>query len=530
MVMAKLQPAQRRYPVGIQTFSKIIEDNYIYVDKTEYVYNLAHGNAQYVFLSRPRRFGKSLLSSTMHEYFAGNKELFKGLKAYELETEWTKHPVLHFDMSGAKHVNVEALEDYLADELSDNEAKFGYQSEKQGTNLRLKDLILRAYEQTGEKVVIIIDEYDAPLLDVVHESENLPKLRNIMRNFYSPLKKCDPYLRFVFLTGITKFSQMSIFSELNNLKNISMLPEYAGICGITKEELLGYMKPDIEMLAQKMGKTYDETVDMLTKRYDGYHFSWPSDDIFNPFSLVRAFDAGNVDSYWFESGTPTYLIEMLKKFEVTPSTLNTSTAAKTEFDAPTENLTYITPLLYQSGYITIKGKTDFDLYTLEIPNQEVREGLMRSLLPYYVTPKHSSDGVVMVHYLSHELANDNIDGALKRIQTYLKTIPYCNNADSEGHYQQLLFVIFNMLGWNVDIEVRTNKGRVDMVLQTKKFLYIIELKMNMSAEAAMEQIDLKDYDSRFALSTLPRVNVGINFNGETHTLEDWIIEEVKGTE
>ena len=272
----------KKCPLGVQTFEKVISEDLLYVDKTQYIYSLAQ-NYSCVFLSRPRRFGKSLLASTLHSYFSGKKELFKGLAIERLETEWAEHPVLHFDMSTAKHMDKETLEQELNGKLSDYEEIYGKsKTGKTKLNQRLESLIVNAYAQTGSKVVVIIDEYDAPLLDVVHEDEQLPQLRQVMRNFYSPLKACDPYLRFVFLTGITKFSQMSIFSELNNLKNISMMPEYAGICGITEEELTGQLSDYVDALAENLNLTHQQAVELLGKHYDGYHCCWPSPDIFNP--------------------------------------------------------------------------------------------------------------------------------------------------------------------------------------------------------------------------------------------------------
>ena len=301
----------RRYPIGIQTFSKIREGNYLYIDKTEYVYRMTHSASSYMFLSRPRRFGKSLLTSTLHSYFSGQKELFQGLAMEKLEEDWVEYPVLHFDMSTAKHADCEQLLQELNMKLIRYEEVYGKMEGEVNPNQRLEGLIKRAYEQTGKQVVVLIDEYDAPLLDVVHEEERLGVLRNIMRNFYSPLKACDPYLRYVFLTGITKFSQLSIFSELNNIKNISMNESYAAICGITENEILAQMKDDVGTLAQKLEVTSEEVLAKLKENYDGYHFTYPSPDIYNPFSLLNAFADGKFNSYWFGSGTPTYLIKML---------------------------------------------------------------------------------------------------------------------------------------------------------------------------------------------------------------------------
>ena len=518
-----MQYTRRLYPIGIQTFSEIRNKAFLYIDKTEYIHRLVHADSKYIFLSRPRRFGKSLLTSTLEAYFQGRKDLFKGLAMDLLETEWTEYPVLRFDMSLGKHMEKEQLERYLSSQLELMEHKYGILTESPDANIRLTNLIRRAYEQTGRQVVVLIDEYDAPLLDVVHEEKNLPVLRNIMRNFYSPLKACDPYLRFVFLTGITKFSQLSIFSELNNIKNISMLPEYAAICGITEEEMATQMDKDLDILAERLNVNREEVVKKLKAHYDGYHFAWPSPDIYNPFSLLNAFADGRLDSYWFGSGTPTYLIEMLNKFGVLPSQIGGNEAVAADFDAPTERMESITPLLYQSGYVTIKGYDEmFQIYTLDIPNVEVRIGLMRSLIPYYVTRDTQSTNTTVVN-LARALVRGDMDGMLYLLQTFLSTVPYCDRTDYEGHYQQMLYIIFSLLGAYVDVEVRTPMGRVDMVMRTATTLYVVELKLNQSAEAAMQQIDLKNYPERFALCGLPVVKVGINFDMERHTLKDWMI-------
>ena len=518
-----MEDLQRLYPIGIQTFSKIREGNYLYVDKTEYVYRMTHSASSYMFLSRPRRFGKSLLTSTLHSYFSGRKELFHGLAMEKLEKEWTEYPVLHLDMSTAKHADSEQLLQELNLKLYGYEQIYGRLEEEVNPNQRLMGLIKRAYEQTGKKVVVLIDEYDAPLLDVVHERENLDVLRNIMRNFYSPLKACDPYLRYVFLTGITKFSQLSIFSELNNIKNISMDEPYAAICGISEDEIRLQMKDDLGGLAKKLEITPEEALMKLKENYDGYHFTSPSPDIYNPFSLLNAFADGKFGSYWFGSGTPTYLINMLEKFGVEPSEIGNNRVSVEDFDAPTERMTSIIPLLYQSGYITIKNyDEDLDLYTLNIPNKEVRIGLMKSLLPHYVGSK-APETTTMVAYLSRDIRNGDMDTALRCLQTFLSTIPQCDNTKYEGHYQQVFYIIFSLLGYYVDVEVRTPRGRVDIVLRTKTTLYVMELKLDKSAGEAMEQIDLKNYPERFALCGLPVVKVAVSFDSERCTIGDWEI-------
>ena len=518
-----MEDLQRLYPIGIQTFSKIREGNYLYIDKTEYVYRMTHSASSYMFLSRPQRFGKSLLTSTLHSYFSGRKELFHGLAMEKLEKEWTEYPVLHFDMSTAKHADSEQLLQELNLKLYGYEQIYGRLEEEVNPNQRLMGLIKRAYEQTGKKVVVLIDEYDAPLLDVVHERENLDVLRNIMRNFYSPLKACDPYLRYVFLTGITKFSQLSIFSELNNIKNISMDEPYAAICGISEDEIRLQMKDDLGGLAKKLEITPEEALMKLKENYDGYHFTSPSPDIYNPFSLLNAFADGKFGSYWFGSGTPTYLVKMLDKFGVKPSEIGRRQLKSSVFDAPTETMTDAVPLLYQSGYITIKDYNKMlDLYTLDIPNKEVRLGLMESLLPYYVNNK-TPEATTMVAYLFYDIQNGDMDAALHRLQEFLSTIPYCDNTRFEGHYQQVFYIIFSLLGYYVDVEVRTPRGRVDIVLRTKTTLYVMELKLDKSAGEAMEQIDLKNYPERFALCGLPVVKVAVSFDSERCTIGDWKI-------
>ena len=410
-------------------------------------------------------------------------------------------------------------------QLENLEHKFGITQHREGVNNRLDNLITTAYKQTSKQVVVLIDEYDAPLLDVVHEDEKLPILRNVMRNFYSPLKKCESYLRFVFLTGITKFSQMSIFSELNNITNISMRDDYAGICGITMDELTTQMSADVDALAEKMGKTREETLDKLREYYDGYHFSAKSPDVFNPYSLLNAIAAGELDFYWFSSGTPTYLIEMLKKFNVMPSEIGGGDADKSEFDAPTESMTSVMPLLYQSGYITIKGyDPETELYTLDIPNKEIRVGLYRCLLSNYIG-SNTLKGTTTIAKMSALIRRNNMDGALDMLQAFLETVPYCQGANTEGHYQQMMYVIFSILNHYVDVEVRTPRGRVDMVLRTATHLYLFELKLNKDAATAMRQIDLKQYPKRFTLCGLPIVKVGINFDVEKHNITDWTVEE-----
>ena len=516
--------AIRQYPLGIQTFSEIINKKMLYIDKTAYIYNIA-ASGKYFFLGRPRRFGKSLLVSTMQSYFEGKKQLFRGLAIEKLESEWTEYPVLHFDMSGGKHMDAEQFEQYLGYRLEEEEKKWGIAIHVNGANNRLIELINTAYDKTGKQVVVLVDEYDAPMLDVVHETDCLDKLRNTMRNFYSPLKYCEPKLRFVFLTGITKFSQMSIFSELNNIKNISMDNEYAAICGITEEEMLTQMSDDIDALAQAQGIGREEAISKLKDNYDGYHFSAKSPDMFNPYSLLNCFADNEFNDYWFSSGTPTYLLNMMRKYEVMPTDVITRVEADaSEFDAPTENMTTIMPLLYQSGYITIKDyNRAYNYYTLDVPNKEVKVGLTKALIPSYVT-RNTLATTNTARRIAQALDKRDMDGALRLLQTFLGTIPYCENTNYEGHYQQLLFVVFSLLtDFLVDVEVHTPNGRVDIVLLTRTDLYLIELKLNKTAQESIRQIDLKDYRQRFALCGKPVTKVGINFDAEKKTIGNWVI-------
>lgn len=513
----------KRLPVGIQTYEKLVDQNCLYIDKTEYIYKMTQ-LSNYIFLSRPRRFGKSLLVSTLQSYFEGKRELFKGLYIDRVEETWTSYPVLRFDMSMAKHGDEERLKRSLGYMLQREEQKWDIISPKLDVNERLQDLIMTVHRKTGKKVVVLIDEYDAPLLDVMHQTDVMNELRQIMRNFYSPLKSCDPYLHFVFITGITKFSQLSIFSELNNLKNISMNKDFAAVCGISEEELVAYMSDYLDDFAQANQQTRQEALNALKKQYDGYHFTWPSPDIFNPFSLLNAFQDHELNSYWFESGTPTFLIEKLREFGMLPSMLKPTFAQRLSFDASTQNMTSIIPLLYQSGYYTIK---EFDLrsniYTLDIPNTEIRIGLMESLFPNYVQVDHYK-GFAAIGEMYILMLEGDLDGMLSRLQSYLLTIPQCDNTNYEGHYQQLLYVIFSLFGRYVDVEVRTATGRVDIVMSDGKALYLFELKLNKSAEAAMNQINLKDYPARFSLCGLPIVKIGINFDTERRTIGEWQIE------
>ena len=519
--------ARKLYPIGIQTFEEIRKLDNLYIDKTEYIYRMTHTDGKYFFLSRPRRFGKSLLVSTFLSYFEGKKELFEGLAIEKLEKEWNTYPVLHFDLSKGKHMEKEQLNRYLLDIIEKQEARFDSKSNKIDVNIRLDDLINAVYQKTGKQVVVLIDEYDAPLLDVAHEKEKLDELRNTMRNFYSPLKGNESMLRFVFMTGITKFSQLSIFSELNNIKNVSMDEPYAGICGITKEELLTQMSDDIDALAGHLELSREETIQELKDHYDGYHFCWPSPDVFNPYSLLNCFADGRMDDYWFGSGTPTYLINMMRKYDFLPTDLGEAIeVGKKDFDAPTETMTTIVPLLYQSGYVTIKGyDKPTKLYLLALPNQEIRVGLYGSLLPHYLTDK-SAKANTTIAKMSVLVKKGDMDAAFCLLNDFLEMVPYCDNTHYEGHWQQTLYIMFALLtNYDILVEQRTAKGRIDITMETADTIYVMELKFNKSAEEALAQIEAKHYADAFKMSGKKMVKIGLNFSvkDEVNSLE-WKIE------
>lgn len=514
----------RKYPIGIQTFSEIRERNYLYIDKTQYLVDFIDKGYKYVFLSRPRRFGKSLFASMIHAYYEGRKDLFEGLAMGEYEKDWVKHPVLHFDMSAAKHMDKDMLERYLADMLTDQEAVFGYKSEKQDPNIRLKDLVVTANRLTGRKVVLIIDEYDAPLLDVVHEELNLVALRRAMQNFYSPIKSLDPYFEFVFLTGITKFAQLSIFSELNNLFNISMYDKYSAICGISSEELHTQMLPDVERLAEHLHLSVDETFERLKRKYDGYHFSKNSEDVYNPFSLIKALASGDIGDYWFDSGTPTYIIKLLQKYNVGLRDLTGQDAGVSDFDVSPENMTTALPLLYQSGYLTIKHyEPMIDLYTLGYPNEEVRTGMVRSLAANYLTPAEGTNSSFVIKFVKAVIADD-MEQALTLMRAYLAGVSYRLSNKTERDVQTIFYLVFSLIGSFIKVEEESAHGRADVVITLPSVVYVMELKFDGSADAALRQIDEKGYLIPYTADGKRLVKVGVNYSSEERTITEWRIE------
>ena len=513
----------KRLPTGIQTFSEIIEGGYLYVDKTALIHELT-ATCKYVFMSRPRRFGKSVLCSTLKSYFEGRRDLFRGLAMERLETQWRQHPVLLISLASMKGGTQEEFYDKINVQLTRYEEQYGVARAGDIPGARLQTLIEQTAALTGEKAVVIVDEYDAPLLAVLHEPEQLVLMRNTVRSLLGCLKDCDPFLRFVFITGITKFSQVSIFSELNNLDKITMLPQYSTLCGITQEELETQMMPWVEHLAADNGLTAEEAMTRLKRNYDGYHFARDLRDVYNPYSLLQAFKWSETKDYWFDTGTPSSLLNMLEKFGARVVNFDDGCLCEAhEFDAPTEKMNTAMPFFYQSGYLTIKDyDPDMDTYTLRYPNREVRVGMINALIPYYLEQNtiHAKNIVADVYCA---IRRDNLDEALRVLKVYLASVPYAENATSEGHYQTMLYVVFSLLGRYVQMEVRTAKGRIDMVLQTQTDLYVMELKIDRPAREALEQIDRNGYLLPYSREGLRLHKVGISFSTEERTLSDWEI-------
>ncbi len=523
---------ERKYPVGIQTFSEIRKGGYVYVDKTDLVWKLTH-DAKYIFLSRPRRFGKSLLTTTLDSYFQGRKDLFEGLKIMNLEKDWENYPVIHVDLSVAKRQpSVDDLRHtimWLMDPLCD---KYGRNEMETSPGKMLNGLIHRAYEQEGKQVAVIIDEYDAPLLDVLHDSEQLDQFRNVMQEFYVQLKASEAMIKFCFITGITKFSQLSIFSTINNLTNISMDSKYAAICGITEDEFATDLAPDIAMLAEAYDCTPEEMHAKLKLQYDGYRFADVSPEIYNPFSLLKCFSQKKIANYWFESGTPTFLIHQMQHFRTDIMGMDRIEASATSFDRPTEAMTTALPLLYQSGYITIKDyDRETESYILSIPNKEVRVGLIDGLIPAYTGLDGSlvQDGFALKFYRA--LRKDDMTAAMDEMKVFLASIPYVEGfkkkladvAASEGFYEYTFWLIFNMMNVYARTQVKCHGGRIDFVVLMPETTYVFELKVNGTAQEAIDQINSKGYALLYQTEGRRVVKIGVQFNRETMTIEDYII-------
>lgn len=520
----------RLYTAGIADFERIRVDGRLYIDKTDLIYNLSH-ESQFVFLSRPRRFGKSLLCSTLKYYFQGRKDLFEGLAMAELEKEWRQYPVLHFDMSACKNKwEIQQIIDELHSQLDAHERKYKRTKSEGSPGSRFKKLIEGLHEDTGLKVVVILDEYDAPMLDYLNKPEELAQVRRIMQEFYQTIKICDADEQFVFITGITKFSQLSIFSTLNNLSNISMEPTYSALCGITKEELLTDFDVDIQLLADENGLSKGEMIDMLKLNYDGYHFGKKSPDIYNPFSLMNVFRSKQLDYYWFSSGTPTFLFETMRRFNTNLLDLPQLQVSSSEFDVPTEGMTSALPLLYQSGYLTIKGYDFYSTrYTLDFPNAEVKVGFMENFLSRMMGINGDVRGFAGDFYAA--LIHHDVEKAMQAMQAFFASIPYLEFGEKEldditkyeAYYEVLTYAVFSIFNYRTFTQVKVARGRTDLVVFMHDATYVMELKMHGTAQEALDQINSKDYAIPYQTEGKPVVKIGMAFSQETKTLKEWII-------
>ena len=514
----------RKLPIGIQTFEKIRREGCLYVDKTKFVWDLVSTGVPY-FLSRPRRFGKSLLLSTFEAYFEGKKELFEGLAIEKLEEKWDKHPVLHLDLNARKYERPEDLIAMLNQYLEKWEAKYGDEKKDRAPEERLEYVIQRAYEQTGKGVVVLVDEYDKPLLQTFHNEALFEAYRTTLKAFYGVLKSADKYLRFAFLTGVTKFSQVSVFSDLNQLNDISMDRNYAAVCGLTQQELLDNFQPELEALAEENELSFDETVELMTRQYDGYHFHPKGEGMYNPFSVLNAFDKKEFGNYWFQTGTPTFLVKSLQQADYDLRTLmdgvETPAINFTEYRAEANNPI---PLIYQSGYLTIKEYDNrFKIYKLGFPNDEVRYGFLNFLVPFY-TPITDDKKSFYIGQFVRELENGDTDAFMQRFEAFFADFPYELNDKTERHYQVVVYLIFKLMGQFTQAEVHSAQGRADAVVQTPKYVYVFEFKLNGTAEEALQQIHDKGYAVPFQTDSRQIVKVGVEFSAETRNVSRWLIE------
>ena len=511
------------YPIGIQNFEKIRMEDFLYVDKTAEIYKLAK-EGRYYFLSRPRRFGKSLLVSTMEAYFSGRKELFSGLAVEKMETEWKQHPVLHLDLSGVSYTDESVLERVLSDKLAKWEALYGAVNTSDILGLRFKEVIEAAYNKTGNQVAILIDEYDKPIIDNLGNEPTLSRLRSTLQGFYSVMKSMDARIRFGFLTGVTKIGKMSVFSGLNNLNDISMIPDYVDICGISETELHEYFDESISELSSANEMSKEECYVKLKSMYDGYHFCEDSIGIYNPFSLLNTFQNKKFREYWFETGTPGFLVEVMRKTSFDVTTLENQTVDSTlmsNADAIFENPV---PYLFQSGYLTITGYNDmFRLYQLGFPNQEVKNGFLNCLLKYYVPMSPDMSGTTLIYQLWHSITAGNPESFMQILSSLFANTSYQIQGETEKDFQYAMYIISALLGEYVQVERATSNGRIDLSIQTKEFIYIFELKVNADADVALRQIDEKGYARPFEGDSRKLFKIGVDFSTATRRIEDWKI-------
>jgi len=513
-----------KYPIGIQDFTKIRNDNYVYVDKTDLIYKLA-SEGNYYFLSRPRRFGKSLLISTMKAYFQGNKELFEGLALADLETKWESYPILHLDLNSREYKDESSLEAELNRHLEGWEKQYGDEFKQRATEERFLHVIDKAYEQTGKRVVILVDEYDKPMLQAIDNPELQDKYRSKLKAFYSVLKTQDAKIRFAFLTGVTKFGKVSVFSDLNNLFDLSFDHRYIRLCGITEQELHSYFDESVALLANKTGITKTECYEKLRNDFDGYHFDYNTEAIYNPYSLLNTLSSCQFRDYWFETGTPSFLVHQLKKTNyrldyMTEESLSADTL--NSIDIMDENPL---PLLYQSGYLTIKDyDSEFKTYTLGFPNREVREGFIKYLVPFYI-PRTDEKSRFSIDKFIKEVRSGQAYAFMQRLETFFSKGDYAIMGDKELYFQNAMYVFFSLMGLYVEVERHTVDGRMDVLVQTADYIYIFELKIDKDADIALKQIKDKGYANPFASDKRKLFKIGINFSTEKRIIDDWKIEE-----
>lgn len=514
-----------KYPIGIQTFSEIIGGGYLYVDKTAGVYKLAN-KSKYVFLSRPRRFGKSLLLSTLQSYFEGKKDLFEGLAICEHEKDWNNHPVLRFDLSAASYEHPKVLENKICSYLEEYEKIYG-DSGSPEIGDRFRRLITAAHMQHGNKVVVLIDEYDKPLLDTLHDTSIHDTIKSRLRGFYAVLKECDEHIRFAMLTGVTKFAKVSVFSGLNNLKDISLLPEYNDICGITEQEFHIYFQASLNDFAQANCITVSEAADAFKSYYDGYHFARKGADIYNPFSTLNAFADNELGGYWFASGSPSYLIKLIERNQYTLDVLDGALRTKEELSDLTDTSRDIVPLLYQSGYLTIKGYEELtESYILGFPNKEVSNGFWRSLANHFFRPSANASEFNLQNFI-RDLALGNAEEFMIRMRSLFAMLGSESESQKEVHFQNIMTIFINMLGFKATTEVHSSQGRSDVEIQTPQYIYILELKVGKSAEEALAQIHNKGYADKYGADPREKILIGINLSPTTRTVSDWKINRVK---
>lgn len=511
-----------KYPIGIQNFGEIRRDGYVYVDKTALVYKMV-SEGKYYFLSRPRRFGKSLLLSTIDAYLSGKRDLFKGLAIEQLEKEWEEYPILRLDLNSREYKDESSLEAELNRHLESWEKIYGDEYRSRATEERFLHVIENAFEKTGKRVVVLVDEYDKPLLQTIDNSYLQDVYRSKLKAFYSVLKTQDAKIRFAFLTGVTKFGKVSVFSDLNNLVDISFDKRYAEICGITEKELKGNFDTSVEDLAITNNITKEECYKKLKEEYDGYHFSIDSDGLYNPFSVLNTLSSKQFSSYWFETGTPSFLVYQLKKTgysleNITKESL--SSDVLNSIDIMNENPL---PLLYQSGYLTLKGyDSRFGEYKLGFPNKEVEQGFIKYLLPYY-TPKVQDKSSFAVSRFVQDIEAGDSELFMRRMDEFFATGDYQIMGDLEIYFQNTIYVLFKLIGFYVDVERHTTRGCIDIVMQTAQYVYIMELKVDKSAKEALAQIEEKEYADAFKGDSRKVYKIGVNFDSKTRKIDEWKI-------